>query len=498
YKYNDELTMTFMTSNLIGGFFTRLEASRKYIFGAASVYGTSNDSIVRGAFLVRGQEALPAFDVAPDVESYEFTKLDPKNPEDKKFVEDMWAWDAPIQPEGKEWADGKVFNTIDPTTICVPVMVHFPNEIWLGVTNYLKLPTDVCTRKNEALDKDEKVTQQTLISLCLVYKQLRAVFQPQLYCSFIKHQRPTAKDRLLKSDSEWLYKYYQQDERSFRAIRKQTRLENFLVTIIQRPDLAAMVEQLRVGSFTQDDTHEEVFLHKATPPSAESGSSESTTYSGLMTYTIAIKDFVPLAEYIVAFQKPPVKVPSAFVKSLDRAIALRQKHNSWFKDIGRSSKGDGHTFFLGVLEQVREILRSRMPSDTVIDPMPQPLASLESKATSRTHIRNAFMDLSLNDPSGARDKYSDLTSIPNYFKLPTEVDDEACYRVENFLMAEEKDLAVHCLSIDIDPIIQSTWRLCVQNKTYSSRDSHVVTHRSTNLPFNCLCMAERTGCPVFS
>jgi hypothetical protein len=34
--------------------------------------------------------------------------------------------------------------------------------------------------------------------------------------------------------------------------------------------------------------------------------------------------------------------------------------------------------------------------------------------------------------------------------------------------------------------------------TYSSRDSHVVTHRSTNLPFNCLCMAERTGCPVFS
>ncbi|KAG9999184.1 hypothetical protein KCU78_g16044, partial [Aureobasidium melanogenum] len=38
----------------------------------------------------------------------------------------------------------------------------------------------------------------------------------------------------------------------------------------------------------------------------------------------------------------------------------------------------------------------------------------------------------------------------------------------------------------------------IVDKTYSSRDSHVVTHRSTNLPFNCLCMAERTGCPVFS
>lgn len=112
YKYNDELTMTFMTSNLIGGFFARLEASRKYIFGAASVYGVSNDSVVRGAFFIRGQEALPAFDVAPDYESYEFTKLDPKSADDKKFVDSMWAWDEPIEVNGKkyEWADGKVFK----------------------------------------------------------------------------------------------------------------------------------------------------------------------------------------------------------------------------------------------------------------------------------------------------------------------------------------------------------------------------------------------------
>jgi len=112
YKYNDELTMTFMTSNLIGGFFNRLEGSRKYLFGAASVFGVTNDSIVKGAFLVRGQDALPAFDVAPDYESYEFTKLDPTSEKDKAFVEDMWAWDKPIEVNGKtyEWADGKVFK----------------------------------------------------------------------------------------------------------------------------------------------------------------------------------------------------------------------------------------------------------------------------------------------------------------------------------------------------------------------------------------------------
>ncbi|KAK6002803.1 hypothetical protein QM012_001553 [Aureobasidium pullulans] len=126
-------------------------------------------------------------------------------------------------------------------------MVHFPNEIWLEVAGYLKLPTDVCTRKHERASEDERVKQQTLLSSCLVSKQLRAVFQPQLYRNFVKYRRPAAKARLLEPDSEWQHRYYQQDERSFRAVRKRTRLEKFLTTVVQRPDLAAMVEQLRIG-----------------------------------------------------------------------------------------------------------------------------------------------------------------------------------------------------------------------------------------------------------
>lgn len=95
-----------------GGFFNRLEASRKYIFGCASVYGDSNNSIIRGAFIVRGQEAIPAFDVAPDFESYNFTKLDPGKEEDREFLNDQWSWDKGIVEDGKEyeWADGKVFK----------------------------------------------------------------------------------------------------------------------------------------------------------------------------------------------------------------------------------------------------------------------------------------------------------------------------------------------------------------------------------------------------
>lgn len=71
-----------------------------------------NDSVVQGAFVVRGQEAEPAFDVAPDYESYSFSKLDSSKAGDKEFVNDQWSWDKPIQVDGKEyeWADGKVFK----------------------------------------------------------------------------------------------------------------------------------------------------------------------------------------------------------------------------------------------------------------------------------------------------------------------------------------------------------------------------------------------------
>ena len=112
YKYNDELTLTFMSNNLIGGFNNRLEGSRKYLFGCASVYGENNDSVIQGAFVIRGQEYLPVFDVAPDYESYTFTKLDPTNAADKEYLEAQWSWDKPVVVNGKEYAhaDGKVFK----------------------------------------------------------------------------------------------------------------------------------------------------------------------------------------------------------------------------------------------------------------------------------------------------------------------------------------------------------------------------------------------------
>lgn len=94
-----------MSSNLIGGFFNRLEASRKYLFGSMGVLGEANNSLVSGVFILRGQEAGPVVEVAPDWESYNFKKLDLENADDKAFFEAALAWDLTI--DGKAWADGK-------------------------------------------------------------------------------------------------------------------------------------------------------------------------------------------------------------------------------------------------------------------------------------------------------------------------------------------------------------------------------------------------------
>lgn len=80
------------------------------MFGAHSVYGTNYNCLTRGVYLVRGQDFKPAFEVAPDWESYDFTKLDPAN--DRKEIEDLLAWDTSVFIDGKEypWVDGHVLK----------------------------------------------------------------------------------------------------------------------------------------------------------------------------------------------------------------------------------------------------------------------------------------------------------------------------------------------------------------------------------------------------
>ncbi|CAE6354329.1 unnamed protein product [Rhizoctonia solani] len=108
FKYNEELTQTFMSSNQIGGFFNRLEASKKYAFGSVGVLGEPNSSRISGIFIVRGNSYKPVLDVAPEWDSYKYKQIDLSNPEDKAFFEAALAWD--LEVDGKKWMDGKSFK----------------------------------------------------------------------------------------------------------------------------------------------------------------------------------------------------------------------------------------------------------------------------------------------------------------------------------------------------------------------------------------------------
>ena len=94
-----------MSSNQIGGFFNRLEASRKYLFGSVGVLGGANNSVISGVFILRGQDVKGVIDAAPDWESYAYTRLDVSDGPQKAFFEAALAWDLEI--DGKKWADGK-------------------------------------------------------------------------------------------------------------------------------------------------------------------------------------------------------------------------------------------------------------------------------------------------------------------------------------------------------------------------------------------------------
>merc|ERR1712106_124259 len=105
YKYKNELTMVFMSCNLIGGMFQRLEKLKKNAFASACLFGSDNDSSISGIWVFKGQEL--AFELSEDWQidyaSYEWKKFDSKSEECKKKVAQYWKW------EGED-ATGRPFN----------------------------------------------------------------------------------------------------------------------------------------------------------------------------------------------------------------------------------------------------------------------------------------------------------------------------------------------------------------------------------------------------
>ena len=97
-----------MTSNLVGGFFQRLDRARKYAFGSLLVLGEDKNNEIYGYFVIRGQEVPFEFTDTVDYESYIFTKVDYTDKAVRDDIDAVFAWDDKIK--GKALADGKVYK----------------------------------------------------------------------------------------------------------------------------------------------------------------------------------------------------------------------------------------------------------------------------------------------------------------------------------------------------------------------------------------------------
>lgn len=116
-------------------------------------------------------------------------------------------------------------------------MAQLLDEIWLRIVVYL-------TPSHHLQDlEDYKVKQHALASLCLVSKAHHAIAQPALYRTFIKFGSPRLAEKDFVNNFEIsLMKISLQ-------IRQNTRLEKFLRTLIQQPQLACNVKNVRIDHY---------------------------------------------------------------------------------------------------------------------------------------------------------------------------------------------------------------------------------------------------------
>lgn len=111
YKYSDELTMVFMSCNLIGGMFQRLDKLRKNAFASCCLFGENNNSTISGIWVWRGHDLV--FELSDDwkidYSSYDWQKLNPDDAETKALLEQYFKWEG-TDKEGRKFNQGKIFK----------------------------------------------------------------------------------------------------------------------------------------------------------------------------------------------------------------------------------------------------------------------------------------------------------------------------------------------------------------------------------------------------
>ena len=98
-----------MVMNKVGGFLQRMEPHRKHCFGVMCILQKDTIFPIVGVWLFRGQEIPPnVLAECGDVELYNWTKCDYKDPKVKERIEVMFCQEDYV--DGLDHIDCKVFK----------------------------------------------------------------------------------------------------------------------------------------------------------------------------------------------------------------------------------------------------------------------------------------------------------------------------------------------------------------------------------------------------
>ncbi|KKY30395.1 hypothetical protein UCDDA912_g09664 [Diaporthe ampelina] len=167
-------------------------------------------------------------------------------------------------------------------------------------------------------------------------------------------------------------------------------------------------------------------------------------------YLLHLRDFVPLATLIAAV-KPQVQVPLFMAVTIDRVIEVRRTVSRIMgskEDNADEESNASHLHFVGVLEQVRDILKQRMQTD-LLDLSSLQIGSTGAGTSPDTSFtgehdggstsRNPFDILNLYETTEQTPNSGEATSpsevIVEYEPDPEDKYDEACLAFMSLLKA---------------------------------------------------------------
>ncbi|KAI9927114.1 hypothetical protein AWENTII_010965 [Aspergillus wentii] len=168
-------------------------------------------------------------------------------------------------------------------------------------------------------------------------------------------------------------------------------------------------------------------------------------------YTIAVKDFISLADYIIGSKNARVDVTSTFVLAINRAISVRKTYGSQIlSTLPRNDKtlasNERHSYFIGILEHVRDTLRPLIPKEL--------LGEQEAPKRGADKLSSLFENLDVYEPSEEFLKPPDKPPVHDAKQY------EPQYKAEEAEDFEEALLAFQLLLGDLNKIrsvVSQTW-----------------------------------------